>query len=97
MTSEQFMYGVTITSLIFGIVMTWLKFRKSDKKDIENEASNMTTVMIKLETINNNLLELKSEFRKLQDESRDNHDRIIRIESHCPYCTEKNQHIQNNP
>ena len=86
MSTELGLTIVTIISLIFGMVMTWLNFRKSERNEIETETSNNTAMMIKLETINNNLIEFKSELTSLKDESRDNHDRIIRLESQCPHC-----------
>lgn len=86
MTVELMCTIVTIISLVFGMVMAWMNFSKSEKNDIKNAATDSTSMMIKLEMINNNLIEFKSELTSLKDESRDNHDRIIRLESQCPHC-----------
>ena len=89
-TIELMLTIITIISLVFGMIMTYMNFRKSEQNDVRTEAADRaadnTSMMIKLEMINNNLIEFKSELTSLKDESRDNHDRIIRLESQCPHC-----------
>lgn len=45
--------------------------RRSQKQDDQKEASDMTTVVVKLESIGNGIIELKSDLRNMRDDIKD--------------------------
>ena len=54
--------------------------KRSDRYDVKKEATDMTTVVVKLENINNGINEIKSDFRNMRADLNGLRDRVIAVE-----------------
>lgn len=81
----EVMTVITILSISIGIYGTLLGIRRNKTQDDKGEASQITTVIVKLENITKDLLEIKQEFRteikNIKTDTLSNHDDIIRIDT----------------
>lgn len=68
-------------SLAFGIYSGITNMKRNQKVDTQKDTSDMTTVIVKLENINNGIVEIKSEFNAMKAETKEIRDRLI--------CTEQ--------
>lgn len=57
------MTAITILSISIGICGTVFGIRRNNKQDDKADATQITTVIVKLENITKELLEIKNEFR----------------------------------
>ena len=71
---------ISALSLAFGIYQGVSNMKRNQKADNVQEASQMTTVIVKLENIGAGISEIKSDMRNVKDEVRDLRDRIIKVE-----------------
>ena len=69
--------GVSVAAaLFFGIS----NLKRNEEKDAREEAAQMTTVIVKLETISNGVFEIKSELSAVKEDVKENGERLIRCE-----------------
>jgi peptidoglycan hydrolase CwlO-like protein len=69
--------GVSVAAaLFFGIS----NLKRNEEKDAREEAAQMTTVIVKLETISNGVFEIKSELTAVKEDVKENGERLIRCE-----------------
>ena len=68
-------------SLAFGIYTGISNLKRTEKNDAKMDASQLTTVIVKLETIGTGVAEIKSEMSGVKTEVRDIRDRLIKVES----------------
>jgi len=71
---------ISAISVIFGIYSGVISQKRNERQDSKKDASDMTTVIIKLETIGTGITEIKSEMTNVKNEQRDSRDRIIKVE-----------------
>lgn len=71
---------ISALSLAFGIYQGVSNMKRNQKVDNTQEASQMTTVIVKLETISAGISEIKSDMRNVKDEVRELRDRLIKVE-----------------
>lgn len=64
---------------VAGVVMVTTVFRNKANDD-RKEASETTTLIVKLENINNGVNEIKSDMRNMRDDIQDLRDRLIIVE-----------------
>lgn len=64
---------------VAGVVMITTVFRNKATDD-KKEASETTTLIVKLENINNGVNEIKSDMRNMRDDIQDLRDRLIIVE-----------------
>lgn len=80
----EVMTVITVISVALGIYGTIVGLRRNKTQDDKSDASQITTVIVKLENITTELLEIKSEFRSeiktIKTDTLANHDDIIRID-----------------
>lgn len=50
-------------------------------KNNKNNTAEMTTVIVKLENIGSGISDIKSEIASLKDDQKDDHDKLIKVES----------------
>lgn len=64
-------------SLAFGIYQGIANMKRNHKTDSQKDASEMTTVIVKLENISTGITEIKTEFNSMKTEIKDLRDRLI--------------------
>ncbi|MEA5135348.1 MAG: hypothetical protein VB035_04325 [Candidatus Fimivivens sp.] len=69
-------------SLAFGIYSGLSNMKRNAKKDTADEASQMTAVIVKLETIKDGITEIKTEMNVMHRDVQDLRDRLIVEEQH---------------
>lgn len=67
-------------SLIFSVFQGAVNIRRNNKKDDRQDAMELTTVIVKLETIGAGIAEIKHEMQELKNDIKDSRERIIRVE-----------------
>ena len=71
---------ISALSLAFGIYQGVSNMKRNQRTDNVQEASQMTTVIVKLENIGDGITEIKTDMRSVKDEIRDLRDRLIKVE-----------------
>jgi len=67
-------------SVAFGIFAGISNLRRNQKLDDKRDATEMTTVIVKLENISNGITEIKSEINNVKKDIKEDRERIIRVE-----------------
>jgi len=67
-------------SVAFGIYQGIINMKRNNRKDDRNEATQLTTVIVKLENISNGISEIKTEINGMKSDQKDDHDHIIRLD-----------------
>lgn len=67
-------------SVAFAIYQGIANIKRNQKADDKSEATQLTTVIVKLENIGNGVTEIKSEMGNLKNDIKEDHDRIIKTE-----------------
>jgi len=67
-------------SVAFGIFAGISNLRRNQKLDDKQDATEMTTVIVKLENIGNGIAEIKSEINNVKNDIKEDRERIIRVE-----------------
>lgn len=96
----ELMSLITILSVAFAIFSGVVNLKRNAKTDTEKDASEMTTVLVKLENIQNNLAEIKAEFRnevkQIKSDVTQNHDDLIRIDESLKSAWKQINEIKQN-
>jgi peptidoglycan hydrolase CwlO-like protein len=71
---------VSVISVAFGVYQGIANMKRNEKVDERNDASQLTTVIVKLENIGTGITEIKSEISSLKKDTKEDHERIIRLE-----------------
>lgn len=67
-------------SLAFGIYQGVVNLKRNEKADAKNDASQLTTVIVKLESIGNGITEIKSEMSNVKNDIKEDRERIVKVE-----------------
>lgn len=67
-------------SLAFGIYTGITNLKRNQKSDTKQDTAELTTVIVKLENIGNGISEIKSELTNVKNDSKEDRERIIRLE-----------------
>lgn len=67
-------------SVSFAIYQGITNMKRNQKADDKSEATQLTTVIVKLENIGTGITEIKSEVSNLKNDIKEDHDRIIKTE-----------------
>ena len=67
-------------SLAFGVYSGISNLKRNQKQDDKNEASQLTTVIVKLENIGTGISEIKNEISNVKNEGKESRERIIKVE-----------------
>jgi peptidoglycan hydrolase CwlO-like protein len=68
-------------SVAFAIYEGITNMRRNKKADEKTETSELTTVIVKLENIGNGISEIKSEISSIKEDTKQDHERIIKLEA----------------
>lgn len=71
---------ISFLSLCVAVVVGVSSVRRNQATDDKKEASEMTTLIVKLENINNGVNEIKSDMRNMRNDIQDLRDRLIIVE-----------------
>ena len=71
---------ISIVSVVFAIYAGVSNLKRNQSKDDKNTASQMTTVIVKLENIGNGIAEIKSEISNAKEDIKENRERIVKVE-----------------
>lgn len=67
-------------SLAFAIYFGIINVKRNKSSDDKQDASEMTTVIVKLENIGTGITEIKSEMTNVKNDIKENRERIIKVE-----------------
>lgn len=67
-------------SLAFALYSGISNLKRNQKADDKNEASQLTTVIVKLENIGNGITEIKNEMSNVKNDVKESRERIIKVE-----------------
>lgn len=80
----EIMSLLTILSVSFGIFSGIVNLRRNKTNDDKSEASEMTTLLVKFESIQKDLYEIKTdirnEIRTVKEENKNNAEKLIRLD-----------------
>ena len=68
-------------SLAFGIYQGVSNMKRNQKSDDKKDASEMTMVIVKLETIGTGITEIKADMSNVKDDIKETRERLIKVES----------------
>lgn len=71
---------ISFLSLCVAAVVGIISIKRNQTDDDKKEASEMTTLIVKLENINNGVNEIKSDMRNMRNDIQDLRDRLIIVE-----------------
>lgn len=71
---------IPIVSVVFAIYAGVSNLKRNQSQDDKNTASQMTTVIVKLENIGNGIAEIKSEISNAKEDIKENRERIVKVE-----------------
>lgn len=71
---------ISLVSLIFGIWSATSNLRRADRFENKTDATQLTTVIVKLESISNGVNEIKTEMMHVKTDIRDTREKLIKIE-----------------
>lgn len=77
MTIEQL---ISVVAIVLSGIATISSVRRGSKTDTKAEASQLTTVIVKLENIGNDISEIKSDMRDVKTDIKDHESRIVKLE-----------------
>jgi len=67
-------------SVAFGIYQGVSNLRRNNRNDDKADASQLTTVIVKLENIGNDISEIKNDMRNVKDDMKDINIRLVKME-----------------
>lgn len=71
---------ISFLSVAFAIVFGATNLRRNQKADDKREQSDMTTVIVKLESISSDTNEIKNDIKSLKSDVRHNSESIVRLD-----------------
>ena len=71
---------ISLVSVVFGVWSGLMNIKRKEKKDTKNDASELTTVIVKLENIGTGITEIKSEMSNVKNDVKETREKIIRVE-----------------
>ena len=71
---------IPVVSVVFAIYAGLSNLKRNQSQDDKNTASQMTTVIVKLENIGNGIAEIKSEISNAKEDIKENRERIVKVE-----------------
>ena len=67
-------------SLAFAVYQGVSNLKRNNRVDAENDATQMTTVIVKLENISSGVSDIKADMHNVKDEIRELRDKLIKVE-----------------
>lgn len=67
-------------SMAFGIYQGVSNMKRNNRNDDRNDATQLTTVIVKLENIGNDIAEIKNDMRNVKDDMKEMNVRLVKME-----------------
>ena len=67
-------------SLAFGLFQGVSNLKRNQTNDAKNDASQLTTVIVKLENIGTGITRIESEVMSLKSDFKEDHERLVKVE-----------------
>lgn len=77
---EYIPIAVSILSLIVSAIVGFSTIKSRNSSDTKQETTQLTTLIVKLENINDGVNEIKADMRNMKDDVRELRDRVIKVE-----------------
>lgn len=77
---EYLPISVSILSLIVSAVVGFSAIKSRNSSETKQETTQLTTLIVKLENINDGVMEIKADMRNMKDDVRELRDRLIKVE-----------------
>lgn len=87
---------ISIVSVFFAIFFGLMNLRRNQKSDDKREQSDMTTVIVKLESIRADTNEIKNDIKSLKSDVRHNSEDIIRMDESLKSAWKRINELANN-
>lgn len=71
---------ISFVSVTFGVVVGIANIRRNNRSDDKKDASQMTTVIVKLENIGSGISEIKSEMRNVKSDIQEAREKLAKVE-----------------
>ena len=71
---------ISVLSVWFGIWSGLSNVKRNEKNDIKDDASQLITVIVKLENIGNDISEIKNDMKNVKDDMKDMNIRLVKME-----------------
>ena len=72
--------SISGVSVAFGVFSGIANMKRNAKNDTKLDASEMTTVIVKLENIGDGITEIKSEMKNVKDDMKESRERLVKVE-----------------
>lgn len=71
---------ISAISLAFGIYQGVSNLKRNNKQDAKSDSAQLTTVIVKLENIGNDIGEIKADLRDAKSDVKDHSARLVKVE-----------------
>lgn len=71
---------ISAISLAFGIYQGVSNLKRNNKQDAKADSAQLTTVIVKLENIGNDISEIKADLRDVKSDVKDHSTRLVKVE-----------------
>lgn len=83
-------------SLAFAIYSGISNMKRNQNADVKKDASEMTTVIVKLENINTGITEIKAEMNSVKNDRKEDREKIIRLDESLKSAWKRIEIIEGN-
>ncbi len=71
---------ISVVSVMFGVYQGVSNIKRNEKADAKNDASQLTTVIVKLESIGTGIARIETEMSNIKEDVKEDHERLVRVE-----------------
>ena len=71
---------ISVISVAFGIWSGVTNIKRNEKNDTKADTTELTTVIVKLENIGNDISEIKNDMKNVKDDMKDMNIRLVKME-----------------
>ena len=86
---------ISIVSVVFAVTIGVINVRRNKTKDDKSEAQQTATLNVRLESIEKGITEIKSNIKSIIAETKENRERIIKIEESSKQAHRRLDNIEN--
>lgn len=87
---------ISAVSVAFGIYSGIANMKRNHTSDAKADASELTTVIVKLENIGNGITEIKSEMANVKNDIKESRERLIKVEESTKQAHKRIDSLEKN-